>query len=293
MTPNPLSDSVAIVTGASRGVGKGIAIELGRAGATVYVTGRTITPGAGPNVFGETLPGTINATAEEVTRAGGTGVPVQLDHHDDEAVESLFNRVAAEHGRLDLLVNNAFIVPPELLSGLPFWEMPLSLYDDMTDIGVRSTYVASVYAARIMVPARRGLIVNTSSPGGGNYSMTPAYGVGKVAVDRMAFDMAHELRPHGVSVVSLWLGLISTERTLVAVRNVSQFDINTTESPAFLGKGVVGLATDPDIASLSGQVLYTAELAPRYHFAEEDGHLPPIRRTEFGDPPAFRAPAGA
>jgi NAD(P)-dependent dehydrogenase (short-subunit alcohol dehydrogenase family) len=284
-----LSGKVAVVTGASRGVGKGIALELGAAGATVYVTGRTKESGGGPVVLGSTLPGTVGDTAKEVTALGGNGLAVALDHKDDAAVEALFKRVREEQGRLDILVNNAFFVPDALLSGQPYWEMPLSLWDDMTDVGVRSSYVASVYGAQIMVPQRSGLIVNTSSPGGGHYTMTPAYGIGKVAVDRMAFDMAQELRGHNVATVSIWLGLISTERTEVAARTFEQFDISSAETPRFVGKGVAALAADPDIMSLTGRVLYSAELPDRYAFTEDGGERPPTLRSVWGDPPEFRA----
>lgn len=284
-----LAGQVAVVTGASRGVGKGVAVQLGAAGATVYVTGRSARAGDGPVVFGEALPGTVGETAEAVTAAGGKGIAVPLDHRDDAAVEALFERVEREFGRLDLLVNNAFYVPEALLSGKPFWEQPLSLWDDMTDVGVRSHYVGSVFGARMMVRQRRGLIINTSSPGGGHYTMTPAYGIGKVAVDRMTFDTAHELRPYNVAVVSIWLGLISTERTQVAARNLPQFDTSTAESPAFVGKGVAALASDPGIMARSGSVLYSAELADVYGVTEADGRKPASLRASWGDPPAFRA----
>jgi NAD(P)-dependent dehydrogenase (short-subunit alcohol dehydrogenase family) len=288
LTQQPLSGWVTIVTGASRGVGKGVALELGAAGATVYVTGRSKSEGDGPKVFDETLPGTVFQTADEVTAAGGKGIAVALDHNDDAAVEALFKRVQSEQGKLDLLVNNAYYVPPELLSGKPFWELEPSFWDEITDVGVRSTYVASVFGARMMVPAERGLIVNTSSPGGGNFSMTTAYGVGKAAVDRMTFDMAHELRSHGIAVVSLWLGLISTERTRVAVKHVPQFVLTDAESPRFVGRGVVALATDPKVIEQSGKALYTAELGTAYGFTDIDGSQPPSRRAEFGDPLVFR-----
>jgi NAD(P)-dependent dehydrogenase (short-subunit alcohol dehydrogenase family) len=289
MPEPPLTGYVAIVTGASRGVGKGIALELGAAGATVYVTGRSQRDGDGPVVFGAQLPGTVQATADEVTALGGAGIAVRLDHRDDAAVEALFAQVAAEQGRLDLLVNNAYFVPEALLSGRPFWEMPLDLWDGMTDVGVRSHYVAAVYAARLMVAQGAGLIVNTSSPGGANFSITPAYGIGKAAVDRMAFDMAHELRPHKVAMVSLWLGLISTERTQVAARHIPAFDISIAETPRFVGRGVVGLATDPEVMSLTGRALYSAELADRYGFTDEHGQRPASRRPQFGAPVQYRA----
>ena len=202
-----LAGRVAIVTGASRGIGKGIALELGAAGATVYVTGRTTREGDAP------LPGTIFATAGEVTKAGGEGIAVACDHRDDAAVEALFARVAAEQGRLDLLVNNAFAMPADLTEARPFFERPLSDWDTMIDVGTRSAYVASVFAARAMVPAQRGLIVNVSSSGAIEHRWHVVYGVGKAALDRITADTAIELRPHGVAVVSVWPGLVRTERT--------------------------------------------------------------------------------
>ena len=182
-----LVGKVAIVTGASRGIGKGCALELGAAGATVYVTARSVTEADHP------LPGTIGATAREVDDAGGTGVAVALDHRDDAAVEALFARVLDEHGRVDVLVNNAFIVTDELTSGLPFWQVPISNWDDMIDVGTRSAYVASVFAARAMVAAGSGLIANISSSGAEEYAWQVAYGVGKCALDRVTADTAHEL----------------------------------------------------------------------------------------------------
>lgn len=289
MTEQQLAGTVAIVTGASRGVGKGIALELGAAGATVYVTGRSRAGDDGPLVFDERLPGSVDATAAELTALGGVGVSVALDHRDDDAVAALFDRVVSEHGRLDVLVNNAYLVPESLLSGLPFWEMPLNLWDEMTDVGVRSHYVSAVFAARQMVRQGHGLIVNTSSPGGANFSMTTAYGAGKAAVDRMTFDMAHELRQHNVAVVSLWLGLVSTERTKVAAQHIGAFDLSTTETPRFIGRGVAALARDENVMSLSGGVLYSAELAERYGFTDEHGHRPASRRSQFGAPIQYRA----
>ena len=187
-----LPGKVAIVTGASRGIGKGIALELGAAGATVYVTARSTSEADHP------LPGTIGATAQEVDEigadSGGRGIAVALDHRDDAAVEALFDRVLAEHGHLDVLVNNAFIVTDQLTSGLPFWEADVSNWDDMIDIGTRSAYVASVFAARAMVKANAGLIVNVSSSGAEEYAWQVAYGVGKCALDRITADTAHEIR---------------------------------------------------------------------------------------------------
>lgn len=271
-----MEGKVAIVTGASRGIGKGIALELGAAGATVYVTARSTSEADHP------LPGTIGATAQEVDDLGGTGIAVALDHRDDAAVEALFDRVLAEHGHLDVLVNNAFIVTEQLTSGLPFWEADLSNWDDMIDIGTRSAYVASVFAARAMVKANAGLIVNVSSSGAEEYAWQVAYGVGKCALDRITADTAHELQSHGVSVVSVWPGFVRTERIDVGAAMgllPDSLDLSTSESPRFMGRAVVALATDPGVARWSGTAVSARDLADEYGFTDVDGNLPagPLR----------------
>ena len=272
----PLDGRVAVVTGASRGIGKGCALELGAAGATVYVTARSVAEDDHP------LPGTIGATADEVTAVGGTGVAVALDHRDDDAVEALFQRVLEEHARLDVLVNNAFIVTNELTSGKPFWEVPVSNWDDMIDIGTRSAYVASVFAARAMVDAGAGLIVNVSSSGAEEYAWQVAYGVGKCALDRITADTAHELAPHGVSVVSIWPGFVRTERIDLGVAAgllPESLDLSTSESPRFVGRAVVAVAADPAVARWTGRAVPARDLADEYGFTDVDGHLPagPLR----------------
>jgi dehydrogenase/reductase SDR family member 1 len=267
-----LEGRVAIVTGASRGIGKGCALELGAAGATVYVTGRSVSESDHP------LPGTVGATAAEIDALGGTGNAVACDHRDDEAVAVLFDRVVAEHGQLDILVNNAFIVTNELTSGLPFWEVPLSNWDDMIDVGTRSAYVASVFAARSMVPARAGLIVNISGSGAQEYAWSVAYGVGKCALDRLTADTAIELASHGVTVVSLWPGFVRTERIDLAVDHgllPDTLDAESAESPRFAGRGVVALATDLESSRWSGQAVTVRDLAESYGFRDVDGRLPP------------------
>jgi dehydrogenase/reductase SDR family member 1 len=272
----PLDGRVAVVTGASRGIGKGCALELGAAGATVYVTARSVSEDDHP------LPGTIGATADEVTAAGGAAVAVALDHRDDDAVEALFRRVLDEHGRLDVLVNNAFIVTNELTSGKPFWEVPISNWDDMIDIGTRSAYVASVFAARPMVDAGAGLIVNVSSSGAEEYAWQVAYGVGKCALDRITVDAAHELAPYGVSVVSVWPGFVRTERIDLGVAAgllPESLDLSTSESPRFVGRAVVALAADPAVARWTGRAVPARDLADEYGFTDVDGRLPagPLR----------------
>jgi NAD(P)-dependent dehydrogenase (short-subunit alcohol dehydrogenase family) len=267
-----LAGRVAIVTGASRGIGKGVALELGAAGATVYVTGRSARESDHP------LPGTVGATAQEIGALGGTAVAVACDHRDDDAVVALFARVADEHGRLDVLVNNAFIVTDELTSGLPFWEVPISNWDDMIDVGTRSAYVASVFAARAMVPAHTGLIVNVSGSGAAEYAWSVAYGVGKCALDRITADTALELAPHGVTVVSVWPGFVRTERIDVGVRHglvPESLDVDAAESPRFTGRAVVAIATDADRSRWTGRAVTVRALAEDYGFRDVDGRLPP------------------
>jgi NAD(P)-dependent dehydrogenase (short-subunit alcohol dehydrogenase family) len=263
-----LEGSVAVVTGASRGVGKGCALELGAAGATVYVTGRTVQDGQAA------LPGSVGATAEELTALGGKGIAVPCDHRDDAAVEALFDRVRDEQGRLDVLVNNAFLIPRELTSGLPFWEVPLSNWDDMLDVGTRSAFVASRFAARMMVPAGHGLIVDISSSGAREYAWHVAYGVGKAALDKLTADMAHELAPHGVAVVSLWPGLVRTERIEKVGEAMPTLDVTGAESQRFTGRAVVALASDPKVLEKTGRAIPSRDLALEYGFTDVDGRMP-------------------
>lgn len=282
-----LEGAVAVVTGASRGVGRGIAEELGAQGAIVYVTGRTRTPASGPSVDGEVLPGSVTETADAVTRAGGHGIPVVCDSSDDDQLRDLFGMVKKDHGRLDVLVNNAFIVSDLLKSGRPFWELPISLWDEVFDVGVRSTFVASHLAANIMVPQRRGLIVGISAPWAKVFRYTTAYGVAKTAVDRLAFDLAHELLPYRVASISLWLGFIRTERVQAAARRDPDIDLGNTESPNFVGRAVAALASDPEILARSGRAWYTADLASEFGFTDIDGKSPRSRRGLYGPPLAF------
>ncbi len=274
-----LDGVVAIVTGASRGVGKGCAIELGAAGATVYLTGRTVEEGDAP------LPGTIGATAAEVDGVGGRGIAVRCDHRRDEEVEALFERVDHEQGRLGVLVNNAFLIPPELTSGRPFFEVPISNWDDMIDVGTRSAYVASVFAARRMTARKHGLIVNISSSGAREYAWHVAYGVGKAALDRLTADTAHELRGHDVAVVSVWPGLVRTERIERARAALPDLDFDRSESQRFTGRAVAALASDPDVIRHTGRALASRDLAELYGFTDIDGSLPggPLHERTRGE----------
>lgn len=263
-----LDGRVAIVTGASRGIGKGCALELGAAGAVVYVTGRTLREGSA------SLPGSIAATAEEIVGAGGKAVAVACDHRDDTQVETLFERVADEQGRLDVLVNNAFLIPKELTSRRPFWELPLSNWDDMIDVGTRSAYVASAFAAKPMTAKKSGLIANISSSGAVEYAWHVAYGVGKAALDRLSADSAVEFEPFGVTVVSLWPGLVRTERIERFREAMPDPTLAGSESPRFTGRAVVALAADSDVQRRTGRAFACRELADDYGFTDVDGSLP-------------------
>ena len=276
-------DRVVVVTGASRGAGRGIAVALGAAGATVYVTGRTEQEGTAA------LPGTIGETAQQVTDAGGRGVAVRCDHSDDEQVKALFEQVRADHGRLDILVNNATALHDALTDTGPFWEKPLAL-TDIWDVGMRSYYTASWYAAPLLVTNGGGLVVNSSSFGGRIYMHGPAYGAGKAAVDKMAHDMAYDFRPHHVAVVSVWMGLLLTERT----RNVMAAEPEkyaalaaTSENPEFTGRVIEALADDPDRMQRSGKVWIGAELAREYGVTDINGSQPPSHREFFGETTTF------
>jgi NAD(P)-dependent dehydrogenase (short-subunit alcohol dehydrogenase family) len=272
-----LSGKVAVVTGATRGIGKGIALELGAAGATVYVTGRTLEPNAGP------LRGSLPETAAEVTDAGGIAVAVQCDHGRDEDVQALFRRVRDEHGSLDLLVNNVFNAPQfDERMGTKFWKQPLSAWDEVIHIGLRSHYVASYYAAPLMLD-RGGLIVNISSAGAQMYSLSVAYGVGKAGLDRMTKDMAIELRKSNVAVVSVWPMVTRTEHVEAMVersdpklRYTGTTDYSEMESQRFTGRAVVALATDPGVMGRSGTAASAAQLARDYGFTDVDGRQPPV-----------------
>lgn len=278
-----VDDRVAVVTGASRGAGKGIAIALGETGATVYVTGRTMREGDAA------LPGTVQATAEAVTAAGGRGIAVFCDHADDEQVRQLFEQVREEQGRLDILVNNATALHDALTEPGPFWDKPLEL-TAIWDVGMRSHYVATWYAAPLLLASGAGLVVNTSSFGGRIYMHGPAYGAGKAAVDKMAHDMAHDFKPFGVAVVSIWMGLLMTERTQRVFEAEPEKYAElaaTTESPEFTGRVISCLASDPLLMEKSGQVWIGAELAQQYGVHDIDGKQPPSHRAFFGETTSY------
>ena len=262
-----LDGQVALVTGASRGIGKGIAQELASQGALVYGTGRTMNEGDAE------LPGCLPGTIAQIEADGGRAVGVACDHRDDSAVEAVFERIAGEQGRLDILVNNAFLLPEDVDPKAPFWETPIAWWDDMIDVGTRSAYVASWFAAKLMIPAGRGLITHISSFGTRYYHIHIAYGVGKMGLDRITKDAARQLAPYGVAMVSLWPYFVKTERLLTKPLSRNP-DVAGGESPRFGGRGIAALATDPEVMRWSGKAVSHHQLAVEYGFRDIDGTLP-------------------
>ena len=251
-----LAGTVAVVTGASRGVGKGIAQELLDQGARVFVTGRS---------------------RDDLESVGERGQALVCDHRDDLQVESAFQHVLGDAGHLDVLVNNVWGGYENMVENgaftwsKPFWEQPIWRWDAMFAAGVRAHYYASQLAARSMVARRSGLIVNISFWSAQKHVGNVAYGVAKAATDKLTEDMAHELKPHGVAVVSLYPGLVRTEKVMEAA---AFLDLSNSESPRYIGRAVAALAHDRDVLALTGQRLVAAALGAKYGFADIDGKTP-------------------
>lgn len=276
-----LKGRVCLVTGASLGVGKGIAIALGAAGATVYVTGRSARRSDNP--FG----GTVFATAEDVTKRGGRGIAVVCDHSDDKQTQALFQQIEKEAGRLDILVNNATAIPDGMTESGPFWKKPLE-FTRLLDVGLRSYYTTSWFAAPLLIE-QGGVIFNSSSPGAKAYVHGPAYGAAKAGVDKLSHDMAYDFKSFNVSVISVWLGLVKTEKVMMIDENKSKYGpmLAIAESPEFGGRIIDAWYNDPKRMELTGQVFFSAELAERYGVKDIDGSQPPSGRMALGAPSEF------
>jgi NAD(P)-dependent dehydrogenase (short-subunit alcohol dehydrogenase family) len=277
-----LDGKVVVVSGASRGIGKGMAIAMAREGATVYVTGRTVKTGE------HTLPGTVGETAEECSRVGGKGVAIACDHGDPEQIAALFDQVRREAGRLDILVNNAFPIPDDLLEPLGFWEKPLSNLE-MWDVGIQGNFIAAWHAAQIMVPQKSGLIVSISGYAAVTYTYGVIFSTSKTAAGRMTRDMAVELKPHGVAAVTLWQGLTLTERARenlakMADKMTASISSQKGSSVEHPGRVITALATDPAIMAKSGGEFITAELAEEYGITDDDGTMVASMRDVRGSP---------
>jgi len=254
----PLAGRVTLVTGASRGIGRGIAVGLGEAGATVVITGRTIERDASGR----------SSTAELVEQAGGKALALRCDHRVDADVAAVFQRVEQEYGRLDLLVNNAAAFPPTavLFGDTPFWGLDVERWDEQFDVTVRGGFVAAQHAARMMVREHAGLIVNLSSAGAQRKFGILPYGVAKAATDRMTADMAVELRDHGVAVVSLWPPPIATEAMIAGADETD--DPAQWSEPVFVGRVVAALAVDPGLMARAGTAMRARVLAEELGVAD-------------------------
>ena len=291
-----LDGRVAVVVGASRGIGKGIALELGAAGAHVVVAGRTLDPPAGhpggPHDGPSDGPasdgpgGSLSETAAAIVGSGGSAEARRCDFLDEESVARLFSELRSDHGRVDVLVNSAFNARQFGASiGRRFWELPASLWHDVVDVGTRTAYTACVHAAPLLIGSGGGLIVNVSARGAERYLYNVAYGVGKAALDRMTRDMAQELADHRVGVVSLWPNVTATEGLVgskaARTRAAATFgDLDRLETPRYSGRAVVALASDPEMMARTGQRFWVAELGAAYGFTDENGRTHPWPRSD-------------
>ena len=286
-----LAGTIAIVTGGSRGVGRGVCLELGSAGATVFVVGRSRRGGPsnlpGQRVKNVPLGGTIDDTADDVTKLGGVGIPVGCDVANDAEMRSVIDLVRKKHGRLDILVNSAILVREDLRQKPPFWLQELELYDAYHVVGTRSTYIMSTLAVPLMLQSPAGsspLIVNISSPGSKQYLFNIPYGVGKAGLDRIGKDMHIELRNEktNIHVVTVHPGIVQTERMIFhrqSFKNMFSLDVTGGETVNFTGRAVCALAANPTVAKkLSGTVQTCTQLAKKLHFTDVDGAVPGILR---------------
>lgn len=260
-----LEGHVALVTGATRGAGRGVAVALGERGATVYVTGRSTRKESTAPEIG----GTIEDTAAEIDRRGGTGVPLRCDHTDDAQTEAVFERIRRDKGGLDLLVNSAWGGNELEIDDSPFWEQPMGHWRGMFESGVRATLACSRAAAPLMIARRRGLIVHISFWDRDRYTANVFYDTAKAAMNRLAFGMARDLEPFDVAVVAVSPGFMRTERVLAA-----GVDLTNTESPEYVGRAVAALAADERVLLRSGRVLTAGALAAEYGFDDVDGTRP-------------------
>ncbi len=276
--PN-LEGRVAVVTGASRGVGRGIAVVLGECGATVYVTGRSV-PG---HITTGQAAETIDHTAEQVSQRGGRGIAVRCDHSVAAEVEKFFARIRAAHGRVDILINNAWGGYETVLRPSWFWEAPLEQqWDKMFVSGLRTHLVTTYYAVPLMLPTRKGLIVSTVAWDHDQY-IGSLYDISKHATVRFIFGLARELRQHRIAAVAVAPGFTRTERVLQACRVTEENwhthpGLKQTESPEYAGRTIATLAADRQVMRKSGKAFRSGELAREYGIKDVDGRrVPPFR----------------
>ena len=263
-----LKNKIAVVTGSSKGIGKGIALALGEQGCTVYITGRTT--GDGDR--------SIDTTARQVTESGGDGRAIQCDHGHDGEIEALFRRIDDEVGKIDILVNNVYKIPDPPAWGGGFWDHPLQIWDDQVGIGLRAHYVASWYAAPLMFKSDGAVMVNVSSPGGQAYIYSSSYGAGKAGLDRLTADMAIELEPKGIPAIVLYPGSVATEFILDAAKEQGM-DLSKSQTPLYVGRTVTAMLQKADLKERSGTIQWVEDLGEEFDVLDENGKRPPRSRN--------------
>lgn len=264
-----LAGKIAVVTGASRGIGKGIAIALGEQGCTVYVTGRTTGDGER----------TIDTTARLVTEAGGEGRAIQCDHGDDADIEALFKRIGEEVDHIDILVNNVYKIPNPPAWGGGFWDHPIQVWDDQVGIGLRAHYVASWYAAPLLFKSDNAAMINISSPGGQSYHFSSSYGAGKAGLDRLTADMAIELEPKNVPAVVIYPGSVATEFIQDAAKD-REMDLSQAQTPLLVGRAVAALLQTDNLMERTGTIQWVEDLVEEFDLYDENGSRPTVKYAD-------------
>jgi dehydrogenase/reductase SDR family member 1 len=264
-----LKGQIAVVTGSSRGIGKGIALALAEQGCTVYATGRTI--GDGDR--------TIDTTARQVTEAGGEGRAIRCDHGDDDDIARLFEQIGQEAGRIDILVNNVYKIPSPPAWGGGYWDHPISIWDDQAGIGLRAHYVASWHAAGLMFESDNARMLNVSSPGGQSYHFSSSYGAGKAGLDRLTADMAIELEPKGIPACVLYPGSVSTEFIQDAAEEQGM-DLSQSQTPLLVGRAATSLLMSDDMMSRTGTIQWVEDLIAEFDLFDENGSRPTAKYAQ-------------
>ena len=264
-----LKGHIAVVTGSSRGIGKGTAIALGEKGCTVYVTGRST--GDGDR--------TIDTTARLVTEAGGEGRAIQCDHGNDTEIEALFRQIGDEAGHIDILVNNVYKIPNPPAWGGGFWDHPIQVWDDQVGIGLRAHYVASWHAAPLMFKSDYARMLNVSSPGGQSYHFSSSYGAGMAGLDRLTADMAIELQEKGVPACVLYPGSVATEFIQDAAES-REMDLSQSQTPLLVGRAAAELLMLDNMMERTGTIQWVEDLIEEFDLYDENGSRPTQRYAE-------------
>ena len=264
-----LAGKIAVVTGASRGIGKGVAIALGEQGCTVYVTGRTTGDGER----------TIDTTARMVTEAGGEGRAIQCDHGDDADIEALFKRIGEEVDHIDILVNNVYKIPNPPAWGGGFWDHPIQVWDDQVGIGLRAHYVASWHAAPLLFKSDNAAMMNISSPGGQSYHFSSSYGAGKAGLDRLTADMAIELQPKNIPAIVIYPGSVATEFIQDAAQE-REMDLTQAQTPLLVGRAVVALLQTDNLMERTGTIQWVEDVVEEFDLYDENGSRPKVKYAD-------------